>query len=714
VQQTPIEVNQTFPYFAYGSNMNFDQMKQRVGSLRDQPRHATLPGYQLVFNKLSKKRRHNVANIVHTGNNSDVVEGGLFYLTKAQLEQLDKKEGLVKADGTRLDTDPKYEGYYRVLVKLHNNLNVYTYIATFINPEKVPSIKYVKLFLDGWTNNIISKAYFEELLEINVKEGGKLKDHVNVEDYAPPRNLPAISKPVVSINKEPKQVMQQFTDEVSTKYGEAIPAKAELAVNLREHLLNKLRAQLLSDENPDAVADRLTRRYDILRVMAGNCPEIENEIHQIVFDFEDVLLQAIREYIGINNNPKKINAVLDLIKKSHSQDPLLKKLSALFNEVRKFTGFRNSGVSPDKYLNGLLVRITRKLSDFPIGILKNILKMVFFSFRSHQIGDQKILIRKLEALSVKKLIPIIDQCYNQEFPEVFARVQQNVAKLIPKIDDGGAHDILLAASRGHKRYLDGCFYKHSTRRKNWQHDPNVYRLPYNGWRNAVTGELYIDGSVPLVDEIPEDHQIRFLTLGIQTFQPTKKIFKRLYPDISLDLTIRNFNKIVEIFVAACDYGNTEILIPLIRFFEKEGFARYDSNIDKITLRENPFLFPSHLEDLLLQSAYQAGSVQFVNIFIDYFGAKPLKLIDNAIGIKKYGSRKMLLLDMVKQFVNENPGSKLAANLDDALRNDKPYDIPVFNTRSLEFFEESSVLRKLCRLAEPFLVLEQDLKKTNIR
>ena len=58
--------------------------------------------------------------------------------------------------------------------------------------------------------------------------------------------------------------------------------------------------------------------------------------------------------------------------------------------------------------------------------------------------------------------------------------------------------------------------------------------------------------------------------------------------------------------------------------------------------------------------------------------------------------------MTERFFIENPNSKLAADLYHALKNNQPFQLPLLKSKSLEFFEESSDLKKLCRLAEPFL------------
>lgn len=78
-------------YFAYGSNMNPQRMKDR--RIRFTSRiPASLPGYSLRFNKVaSRNSQEGFANIVPAVN--DVVEGVLYDIYDADLQKLDEYEG---------------------------------------------------------------------------------------------------------------------------------------------------------------------------------------------------------------------------------------------------------------------------------------------------------------------------------------------------------------------------------------------------------------------------------------------------------------------------------------------------------------------------------------------------------------------------------------------------------------------------------------------
>ena len=80
-------------YFAYGSNMNHEQMKQRCPSSKFIKR-ASKKGYKFVYDGYSTKWKAAVANIVKSKGN--IVWGGLFKINKDNLAALDCYEGYPK------------------------------------------------------------------------------------------------------------------------------------------------------------------------------------------------------------------------------------------------------------------------------------------------------------------------------------------------------------------------------------------------------------------------------------------------------------------------------------------------------------------------------------------------------------------------------------------------------------------------------------------
>lgn len=77
-------------YFAYGSNMNHMQMRQRCPSSKYIKR-VCLKDYKFVYDGYSSKRGGAVANVVKLRDN--VVWGGLFEINKDNLAALDCYEG---------------------------------------------------------------------------------------------------------------------------------------------------------------------------------------------------------------------------------------------------------------------------------------------------------------------------------------------------------------------------------------------------------------------------------------------------------------------------------------------------------------------------------------------------------------------------------------------------------------------------------------------
>ena len=139
-------------YFAYGSNMNQDRMKEREVEFTKRER-ATLKGWKLAFNKISS-RNHNegYANIVE--DDKEYVEGILYEISEESIRELDKYEGY-----------PNHYIKISVNVILENNeiVNAVTYVA---NPNQVkhglkPSKEYLNHLIKGC--DLLSQEYYEKL-----------------------------------------------------------------------------------------------------------------------------------------------------------------------------------------------------------------------------------------------------------------------------------------------------------------------------------------------------------------------------------------------------------------------------------------------------------------------------------------------------------------------------------------------------------------------
>ncbi|MDW8062817.1 MAG: gamma-glutamylcyclotransferase family protein [Candidatus Caldarchaeum sp.] len=123
-------------YFAYGSNLDQEGMKKRVGSWRE-IRPAVLKGYRLVFNVYSSSWRGGVANVVEDPDSS--VYGAVYLLEESQLEKLDRYEGV-----------PHLYHRRKVLVDVGGSqVEAYIYVGTNPRQRIIASTEYVALLVKG-------------------------------------------------------------------------------------------------------------------------------------------------------------------------------------------------------------------------------------------------------------------------------------------------------------------------------------------------------------------------------------------------------------------------------------------------------------------------------------------------------------------------------------------------------------------------------------
>lgn len=139
-------------YFAYGSNMDPERMRERKINF-SQRVHAALKGYTLRFNKAaSRNPKEGYANIVPVDNG--IVEGALYDISNPDITKLDRHEGY-----------PDHYDRIHVMVQLDDGQKVeaITYIA---QSDKVreglkPSRNYLNHLLAA--KDILSKSYYEKL-----------------------------------------------------------------------------------------------------------------------------------------------------------------------------------------------------------------------------------------------------------------------------------------------------------------------------------------------------------------------------------------------------------------------------------------------------------------------------------------------------------------------------------------------------------------------
>ena len=137
-------------YFAYGSNMNSERLRDRVGSVESGVK-SILNGYEIRFDKISKKTNSGRANLILSENTR--VEGVVFNLTEKQINDLDKNES----------------GYHRENLKIETEKGgdeAVTYIAdtNMIKEGLQPEEEYLALILEGakeygLSNSWVIKTY---------------------------------------------------------------------------------------------------------------------------------------------------------------------------------------------------------------------------------------------------------------------------------------------------------------------------------------------------------------------------------------------------------------------------------------------------------------------------------------------------------------------------------------------------------------------------
>jgi|LSQX01.2.fsa_nt_gb gamma-glutamylcyclotransferase len=140
-------------YFAYGSNMNPQRMRERKINYTSRIA-ASLQGYSLKFNKVASRNplEEGYANIVPEA--KGVVEGVLYEIQEADLKNLDKYEGYP-------------DNYDRQKVKVLTVTGQEEAIAYIACPDKIreglkPAREYLVHLLAA--KDMLSEDYYRKLL----------------------------------------------------------------------------------------------------------------------------------------------------------------------------------------------------------------------------------------------------------------------------------------------------------------------------------------------------------------------------------------------------------------------------------------------------------------------------------------------------------------------------------------------------------------------
>ena len=134
-------------YFAYGSNLNINRMKER-GIKYKNIIPAKLEHFELKFNKISKKQGA-VANVVFK--EDSIVEGILYEVYN--IEQLDRFEGA--------------PNHYKRIQMMVGDVKAWVYVAQpkYIREGLKPKQEYLNHLLAG--KSYMSDTYFEKLQMLN-------------------------------------------------------------------------------------------------------------------------------------------------------------------------------------------------------------------------------------------------------------------------------------------------------------------------------------------------------------------------------------------------------------------------------------------------------------------------------------------------------------------------------------------------------------------
>jgi cation transport regulator ChaC len=156
-------------YFAYGSNMWREQMRQRC------PEHeligaAVLKDHALCFPRFSTIRQCGVAGIMEKPGAE--VWGVLYRLNARDLATLDKREGY---DPSGSAEENRYNRQTFRVVMSGKELDCLTYIARPEPGTHVPNTDYMSAIIAGAEDNGLPEGYVAELKKIPGSSPGKVK-----------------------------------------------------------------------------------------------------------------------------------------------------------------------------------------------------------------------------------------------------------------------------------------------------------------------------------------------------------------------------------------------------------------------------------------------------------------------------------------------------------------------------------------------------------
>ena len=140
-------------YFAYGSNMSTERLRETVPSAKALGR-AKLPSKRLVCNKKSKDGSGKANLIDNTG---DTVWGVLYEVDPAELNGIDRVES----------------SYTRIILELiidqDSSVEAYVYVSSELIDDARPYDWYKKLVIKGAREHQLPASYVQYLEQIHAK-----------------------------------------------------------------------------------------------------------------------------------------------------------------------------------------------------------------------------------------------------------------------------------------------------------------------------------------------------------------------------------------------------------------------------------------------------------------------------------------------------------------------------------------------------------------
>jgi len=135
-------------YFAYGSNLNVDQIRKRIGEWRLSKR-AVARNYKLVFNHFSKSWQGYAANLQRSDNFEDMVHGVVYHISDEQLSTLLRIEG---EGATAIDIHVELEDGNEIT-------HAKAIVWNSAEKEHEPSKTYKKMMEEGFSQHGFTESY---------------------------------------------------------------------------------------------------------------------------------------------------------------------------------------------------------------------------------------------------------------------------------------------------------------------------------------------------------------------------------------------------------------------------------------------------------------------------------------------------------------------------------------------------------------------------